>query len=461
MTRELLETRAIERIPSDERHGRVGSLLSLWFISNAQVLVITFGIAVIGLGLSLSWAIAAIVIGVLAGTPIMAYHSAQGPKLGVPQMIQSRAQFGLIGGILPTLVAFVLYVAFVVLGSTVLGPATAGVLHISTAWGIVVFNLVCLVITWVGYNLIHSYNRVLSVITIILFIALTLRLALDASGTAMSHASGDTPSNIILGITIAATNQITWSPYVSDYSRYLPENTPVRRAVWLTGIGAAVGGAFSMILGALAGALALNAADANTAGYLADAFHHGGTFLLLLLVLGAVPGQLESIYGAFLTWYTALSPSGRLGNAVALRLIVTTAVAAVGCALAIVAQSHLITVISNASVVALDFLIPWSAINLADFYLLRRGRYDVGAFFNASRYGVVNWPTIVIYLVVVGLEFPFVNTSFFEGPLAKLMGGADISWIVGFVLGLAAYYVVGRMRVSQQPQVPSEVAVEH
>jgi NCS1 family nucleobase:cation symporter-1 len=310
----------------------------------------------------------------------------------------------------------------------------------------------------VGYDLIHSYNRVLSIITIILFIALTIRLAVNVSGSVTSHAAGDTPGNIILGIAIAATNQITWSPYVSDYSRYLPEDTPVRSAVWLTGIGAAVGGAFSMILGALAGTIALDSANADTAGYLASAFHHAGTFLLLLLILGAVPGQLESIYGAFLTWYTAVSPSGRLGNAVVLRLIVTTAVAALGCALAIVAQSHLVALISNASVIALDFLIPWSAINLADFYLLRRGRYDVDAFFNASRYGAVNWPTIIIYLVVVGLEFPFLNTAFFEGPLAKLMGGADVSWIVGFVLGVTAYYVVGRLRLSDQPQVPDELA---
>jgi NCS1 family nucleobase:cation symporter-1 len=145
----LMEMRAIERIPADERHGKVRSLLSLWFISNAQVLVVTFGIAVVGLGLSLPWAIAAIVIGVIAGTPIMAYHSAQGPRLGVPQMIQSRAQFGLIGGIIPTLIAFVLYLAFVILGSTVLGPATAAMLHISTVWGIVVFNVACLIIAWV------------------------------------------------------------------------------------------------------------------------------------------------------------------------------------------------------------------------------------------------------------------------------------------------------------------------
>lgn len=445
----ILETHGIDRIPASDRHGHVNSLLSLWFVSNAQVLVVTFGAAIIGLGLSLPLALLAIGLGVILGTPIMAYHSAQGPKLGVPQMIQSRAQFGLVGGTLPTMVAFVLYVAFVILGSTVLGPATAQILHVSNAWGIVAFNAVCVAITWVGYDLIHSYTRVLSIITVLLFVALTIRLALEiASKSVAYHPHGVSVGTFILGVAIAATNQITWSPYVSDYSRYLPEDTSVRRAVWYTAMGAAIGGAFSMVLGALAGFLALNAVNANTAGYLSGSLHWGSTFLLIVLVLGAVPGQFTSIYGAFLTCYTALSPSGRLGRPVVIRLIVTTTVAAVSCLVAIEAQSHLLTVIDNASIVALDFLVPWTAINLTDFYLVKHGKYDVDGFFDSHSYGTVNWPTIVVYLVVVGVEFIFVNTSFFEGPLAKAMGGADISWIVGFVLASVTYWKVcsGRSR---------------
>jgi purine-cytosine permease-like protein len=43
------------------------------------------------LGLGLVYAILAIVIGVGLGTFAMAFHANQGPRMGLPQMIQSRA----------------------------------------------------------------------------------------------------------------------------------------------------------------------------------------------------------------------------------------------------------------------------------------------------------------------------------------------------------------------------------
>ena len=39
----------------------------------------------------------------------MAFRSAQGPQLGLPQMIQSRPQFGYIGALLVWLSAYVQY----------------------------------------------------------------------------------------------------------------------------------------------------------------------------------------------------------------------------------------------------------------------------------------------------------------------------------------------------------------
>ena len=60
------------------------------------------------------------VLGTLLGTLFMAFHSAQGPKLGLSQMIQSRAQFGYLGALLP-----IVAVLFVTIGygvfDTVLG----------------------------------------------------------------------------------------------------------------------------------------------------------------------------------------------------------------------------------------------------------------------------------------------------------------------------------------------------
>ena len=90
----LIETHCIDFIPHNLRHGKASDLFFLWFGANAQMAVIATGIIAIVPGFSLWWAIAGIILGTLFGSIFMAYHSAQGPHLGIPQMIQSRAQFG-------------------------------------------------------------------------------------------------------------------------------------------------------------------------------------------------------------------------------------------------------------------------------------------------------------------------------------------------------------------------------
>ena len=48
----------------------------------------------------------------LVGTFFMAAHCAQGPQLGLPQMIQSRPQFGYVGALLVWLFAYLQYAGF-------------------------------------------------------------------------------------------------------------------------------------------------------------------------------------------------------------------------------------------------------------------------------------------------------------------------------------------------------------
>ena len=53
----------------------------------------------------------------------------------------------------------------------------------------------------------------------------------------------------------AASYQVSWSIYVSDYSRYLPRDVGVAASFWWTYLGAFVGGAWTMLVGTVAAAL--------------------------------------------------------------------------------------------------------------------------------------------------------------------------------------------------------------
>ena len=108
-----IERHTIYQIPLGERHGKAHQLFTLWFGANLNVLTIVTGaLATTIFHQSFVSGVVAILIGNLVGTIFMALHAAQGPKLGVPQMVQSRGQFGAKGaGFVVALVAF-MYVGY-------------------------------------------------------------------------------------------------------------------------------------------------------------------------------------------------------------------------------------------------------------------------------------------------------------------------------------------------------------
>lgn len=135
-----VEHRSIDHIPDAERHGSPRGLFAVWFGANMQFTTVVTGALGIALGLSQPWVLMAIVAGNLVGAIFMALHSAQGPRLGIPQMIQSRAQFGFYGAILPILLVIVMYVGFFASSSVLGGDAVSAQAGMGSAWGIIVVS---------------------------------------------------------------------------------------------------------------------------------------------------------------------------------------------------------------------------------------------------------------------------------------------------------------------------------
>ena len=124
--------------------------------------------------------------------------------------------------------------------------------------------------------------------------------------------------------------------------------------------------------------------------------------------------------------------------------------AILGTALGILASAHFLTDLSNFVLFLLYFMIPWTAINLTDYYVVRRGRYVIADIFKTNGiYGRVNWWGVGIYLLAILVEIPFVNSSLYVGPIAKDLGGADIFWIVGFIVAAVLYYLTASPHVAR------------
>lgn len=97
------------------------------------------------------------------------------------------------------------------------------------------------------------------------------------------------------------------------------------------------------------------------------------------------------------------------------------------------------------------------AINLADFYLIRHGQYDVASFFRADGgvYGRYCWPALIAYVFGILIQIPFVSNGLYTGPVANMLGGADISWIVGLIFVTIFYVWLMRHERAGQPAIGS------
>jgi NCS1 family nucleobase:cation symporter-1 len=119
-----------------------------------------------------------------------------------------------------------------------------------------------------------------------------------------------------------------------------------------------------------------------------------------------------------------------------------------GTILAVLGYKSLLTSFENFIGVLLFFFVffvPWSAINLVDYYLVKRGRYDVASFFTPSgMYRRIQWWACLCYVITLAVQVPFLDQTFLVRSLVKPLGGADISWIVGFALASLLYLAGAR-----------------
>lgn len=239
----------------------------------------------------------------------------------------------------------------------------------------------------------------------------------------------------------AASYQIAWSIYVSDYSRYLPRDVGVSASFWWTYLGGFVGGAWTMLVGTVAAALypALEVAAALRTA--ADAVLPGfGKPLLLCSLLGLVTITSLNFYGASLTLLSvadSLKPGRPTLGKRLLALLVST-VAASG--IALVSSQNFVEKFGEFLAILLYLFTPWTAVNLVDFYLIRKGHYSVREIFNAhGMYGRWNWRGLSAYGTGFIVMIPFFSTETWKGPVAKALGGADIAMLVGLPVSAIVY----------------------
>lgn len=444
-----VERRSIDVIPASERHGTPRNQLTLWLGANLQITAIVDGALAVVFGADALWAIVGLLVGNVLGGTVMALHSAQGPRLGLPQMISSRAQFGVYGAVMPLILVIVMYLGFTATGTVLAGQAINAFLHVhAPAIGICVFIAIVAVIAVIGHNLIHAVGRVASVLGVIGFGYLAVRLFTQHAVSAAFHDTTFGVASFLLAVSLGAGWQLTYGPYVADYSRYLPADTPARQTFWATFGGSVIGSQASMTFGVLVAAVA---GDAFLGGQVAWLGGLAGPAVLaalvyLLIVVGKLTVTCLNAYGSFMCAATSVTAfSGRTTVSQRVRTGFIMLMLLVSMGIALWASADFLDNFKNFVLLLLMVFTPWSAINLTDYYLISRERVDVPALYDpAGRYGRWNPVALVTYGVGILVQVPFLAQTLYTGPLTKELGGADISWIVGLVVPATLYWLWAR-----------------
>jgi nucleobase:cation symporter-1, NCS1 family len=445
-----LEVRSIDYVPLSERHGKVWHLGPLWFMSNAQIATLAVGLIAITQGESLFWSVVAIVLGVVIGTLFMAFHSAQGPQLGLPQMIQSRPQFGYIGALLVWLFAYVQYAGFNVFNTILAGDSMSRTAHGSVKLWVIIATALALVIALVGYDLIHKAEQWLTYLMIAIFgiFTITLFFIHYPPGT---FDLGTLSVGPFLGqFGVVAGYQISWAIYVSDYSRYLPPDVPVRKTFLWTYWGSAIGGAWMMIVGVFLAAWAGKNFDFTGIAELDQIGDHVftgfGAIVLILAALGLVSVTALNMYGGSLTLISAVDSLRRVRPTLSVRVITIGLTAVLSLIGALAASKNFLANFNNFLLLVLYLFVPWTAVNLVDYYIVRRGHYAIAEIFKPDGiYGRWGWRGILAYLIGFAAMVPFMNVgTLYEGAAARALSNADISFFVGLPIAAGLYYLFSR-----------------
>lgn len=451
-----IEVRGFDHIPEPERNMTLRQVDQLWVGASLNLLAFALGAIAVGLGLSLWLAFAAVVLGTLPFAYI-ALGSIITTRAGLPVSTLARAAFGMRGNLPNALLSWLSSVAFEVINTifgvdalislfTLLGwkdPGAAGKLV-----AVLLLLVLCGGIAVLGHATMVWFQRAFGAL-----IAVALLLVIIATAGKVDWATAAVPRNPHLGIgglvaafiaaaAIVASNPISFLFNGPDWVRYLPGSTPARsifhHVFWPSFIPTMVIG----LMGAYCATLA------NVTDPVAGLRPFLPVWLFLIYILAVIGGSVANSVPTYYSSGLSLQALGlRLHRHVVTALDVVTATAI---ALYILFVQDFSAALDDFVSLLMVWVGPFGGVWICDGWL-RRGRFDAAAIHSREGAGGSYWGwrglnlagcgALVAGMVVAALSM---RSEVYTGPLARLLGGADLSWIIGFPVAAVVYRLLAR-----------------
>jgi NCS1 nucleoside transporter family len=447
-----IEVHGIERVSPDSRsHVRIFDNFTMWFSANLAITTVGVGALahpIFKLGFWDSF-VAILLFNALGLLPV-AFFSTLGPKLGLRQMTISRFSFGWYGGMIMAIFNVAACLGWSVVAVIIGGQLVASLSNnIIPAWGgILIIAVFTTFVSLYGYKYVHRYERYAWIPMAILFAILAIAdITHYQSIPTPAFAGAEIASFITFGGAVygSATG---WSSYAADYNVNQPENTSASRVFWLTFLGIFIP---CVLLETLGVALTTNAVwgkafNGSVGGLLSNAVSPlgsvFGTIFLILIALSVIANNVPNDYSLGLSMQV-LGPAFQQVN----RAVWTLIGAVVYVVFALIAAGNFAATLVSFLLIIAYWLGPWSIILILEHFVFRRQSYNVDDWNTPSKLPVGWAASISMVLGLVGVYFG-ASQELFTGPLAQLLGDADIGFELGIVVAAIAYFILRRIEIN-------------
>jgi purine-cytosine permease-like protein len=447
-----IEAHGIEFIPERDRHGKPSDVALVFFGSQLTYGSIIMGAMPIGFGLSVLQAFSAIIVGTLIGAAGVAGMAMLGPGSGTNSVVASGAYFGVRGRHVGSAITQVIDLGYFGMCIWVCAPQLAQLLHVAgapdvrttTICAIVICAIVMLAIGLLGHATIVAYEKLISYASMVTIAIIVGACWLHPVGhpPAPGHfQAGGFWGSWMLSVSALIANAISYAPFAGDYARYMPARTrPLAMFNWtLAGMlgGCAVGLSAGVVL-------ALNVGNPFTVS--TDMMRSMPLWLMMPVSISGLGANIANggmvVYNGILSLHAVLY---RLKRAQ-----VAYVFGALGLAIGyfgLIAYNMAESIMALCSIVTM-LATPWVMITLLG-YARDQGRFDAVALqmfgTPGSRYWYhrgYNLAAVIAWFLAVACGLPFSDNSLFIGPLAPLLDGVDVSFIVSAIVGALVYAVI-------------------
>lgn len=469
-----IETHGVEPIPDAERSATPFDLFRLTFGGANTFATVVLGSFPILFGLGFKQALAATVVGLLAGALILAPMAIFGPRNGTNNAVSSSAHLGVHGRVVGSFLSLLTAIAFFSISVWSSGEVLVGGAHraiglpesdisLGVAYGI--FAVMVLIVCIYGFRFMLLVNKIAVIAATALFLlgAFAFAGSFDPSYAGMFGPGADAATMALFwpafvgSALIVMSNPVSFGAFLGDWSRYIPRDTPKNKVM-----GAAFLAQLATMIPFLFGLVTASIVATKATSYFDEGNYVGG----LLAVSPAwyfVPVCLIALIGGMSTGTTALYGTGLDFSSVFPRFSRVQATLFIG-TLAIIFifigrfAFDVVQSISTFAVLIVTCTAPWMIVMMIGWYV-RRGWYDSDALqvFNRRQHGGRywfnhgwNWRGLLGWLIPAVLAICFVNLpGQFVGPLGDLAGGVDLSIPVG--IGLAAILYPLLLQIFPEP----------